>query len=271
MRAIGSGGPARTGRRSRRRRAAGTARRPSPMPATGGCRTGRTRRGRGWRGTTGTRLPRPAGRRPSPPRPARTARPSRLPLAPGPRGQGRGLPSGRPPRARTARPTAARTSWRGERAAASPASGASCGRIVDRKRTCVVQEMTPRTVMDVTLPAGDYYRPDVFELERARIFERRWFCVGREEEIAKGGDRIVREVAGESLLIVRDESGRPGAFYNVCRHRGTRLCDGEGAAGQGAAGRESTGRAIVCPYHSWTYALDGRLIATPNVPDMAGF
>jgi phenylpropionate dioxygenase-like ring-hydroxylating dioxygenase large terminal subunit len=138
----------------------------------------------------------------------------------------------------------------------------------------VVEEMNPRAVMDTerqaehetgalrpTLPAGDYYSPEVFELERARIFHRYWFCIGREEEVAKSGDFIAREVADESILVVRDETGRLGAFYNVCRHRGTRLCDGEGTAG----------KAIVCPYHSWSYALDGRLIGTPNVPEMPGF
>lgn len=118
----------------------------------------------------------------------------------------------------------------------------------------------PEAAIRPTLPARDYYAAEVFELEKERIFERRWFCVGREEEIPGAGDFMVREVAGESVLLVRDESGTPRAFYNVCRHRGTRLCEGDGTGG----------RAFVCPYHAWTYALDGRLLATPNVPDSAG-
>src|SRR5881409_2439781 len=72
---------------------------------------------------------------------------------------------------------------------------------------------------------------------------------------------MVRDVADESILVVRGEARTLGAFYNVCRHRGTRLCEGEGTAG----------KAIVCPYHAWSYALDGRLIGTPNVPEMAEF
>ena len=72
---------------------------------------------------------------------------------------------------------------------------------------------------------------------------------------------MVRDVADESILVVRGEARTLGAFYNVCRHRGTRLCEGEG----------TTGKALVCPYHAWTYSLDGRLIGTPNVPDVAGF
>ena len=112
-----------------------------------------------------------------------------------------------------------------------------------------------------TLPARDYYAPDVFELEKERIFFRSWFCVGREEQLRETGDYIVREIAGESVLVVRGESGALSAFYNVCRHRGTRLCEGEG----------TTGKALVCPYHAWSYSLDGRLIGTPNVSDAAGF
>jgi Rieske 2Fe-2S family protein len=111
-----------------------------------------------------------------------------------------------------------------------------------------------------TLPARDYYAADIFDLDRERIFFRNWFCVGREEEAGAPGDYLVREVVDESLLVVRDEAGVLRAFYNVCRHRGTRLCEGEGAAR----------KAFTCPYHAWTYALDGRLVATPNVPESAG-
>src|SRR5262245_28269470 len=102
--------------------------------------------------------------------------------------------------------------------------------------------------MRPTLPARDYYAPEIFELDKERIFQRNWFCVVREEQIPSPGDFLVREVAGESLLVVRDETRTLRAFFNVCRHRGTRLCDGEGSAG----------KALVCPYHAWTYALDGR-------------
>ena len=112
-----------------------------------------------------------------------------------------------------------------------------------------------------TLPARDYYAADVFELDKERIFFRNWFCVGREEEVVNPGDFMVRDVLDESILIVRDDARTPRAFYNVCRHRGTRLCEGEGSAG----------KVLTCPYHAWTYALDGRLIGTPNVPETAGF
>ena len=115
--------------------------------------------------------------------------------------------------------------------------------------------------MHRTLPAQDYYAAEIFELEKERIFYRKWFCAGREEELAGARDYMVREVLGESVLIVRGESGTLRAFYNVCRHRGSRLCDGAGRLGS----------AIVCPYHGWTYSLDGRLVGTPNVGDVEGF
>ncbi len=117
------------------------------------------------------------------------------------------------------------------------------------------------SAMRPTLPARDYYAADIFELEKERIFFRSWFCVGRDDQIPGAGDFMVREVTGESLVVVRDEALSLRAFYNVCRHRGTRLCEGEG----------SSAKALTCPYHAWTYSLDGRLIATPNVPEVAGF
>src|SRR5262249_3848899 len=115
--------------------------------------------------------------------------------------------------------------------------------------------------MRVTLPARDYYAADIFDLEKERIFFRSWFCVGREEQIPEAGDYLVREMIDERVMVVRGEAGALRAFYNVCRHRGTRLCEGDG----------KTGKAITCPYHAWSYALDGRLIGTPNVPELAGF
>ncbi len=122
------------------------------------------------------------------------------------------------------------------------------------------RQATGSAGMRPTLPARDYYDEQIFDLDRERIFFRNWFCVGREEQVAAPGDFMVRDLLDESILIARDDSGALRAFYNVCRHRGTRLCEGEG----------STGKALTCPYHAWTYSLDGRLIGTPNVPESAG-
>jgi Phenylpropionate dioxygenase and related ring-hydroxylating dioxygenases, large terminal subunit len=109
-----------------------------------------------------------------------------------------------------------------------------------------------------TLTGADYSSAAVYVEERERLFFGTWICVGRAAEIAAPGDFLVRDLAGESILVVRNRDGEPRAFYNVCAHRGTRIVDE-------APGCGSTGKAIKCPYHAWSYDLDGRLLATPNV------
>jgi Rieske 2Fe-2S family protein len=109
--------------------------------------------------------------------------------------------------------------------------------------------------LERTLSREYYLSPELFGREKERIFCREWFCVGREEELAAPGDYVVKEVAGESILIVRTREGRLAAHYNVCRHRGSQLVP-EGCAG-------SFGGGIRCPYHSWTYTLEGELRTAP--------
>ncbi|MFE3328937.1 aromatic ring-hydroxylating dioxygenase subunit alpha [Streptomyces sp. NPDC059176] len=108
-----------------------------------------------------------------------------------------------------------------------------------------------------TLPGTDYYAPEVFALDREKVFFASWLCVGRVEDVAEPGQWVTVDVVGESVLVVRGKDGVIRAFYNVCRHRGSRLCDGE-------AGRVTSG--FSCPYHAWRYSLEGRLRGTPNVP-----
>jgi len=108
------------------------------------------------------------------------------------------------------------------------------------------------------LPGRDYYAPEIFELEKQRIFFRCWFCIGREERLANPGDFLTEEIAGESVIATRTREGELRAFYNVCSHRGTRICERRSG---------HVGRQFVCPYHAWSYGLDGRLLKTPNVRD----
>jgi phenylpropionate dioxygenase-like ring-hydroxylating dioxygenase large terminal subunit len=113
-----------------------------------------------------------------------------------------------------------------------------------------------------TLPGEYYTSPSIFEEEQAQFLPRHWHCVGRASKLAQPGDFIVRGVAGESLIIVRGRDGELRALFNVCRHRGTRIC------------REASGRfseTIQCPYHAWTYTTDGRLIGAPHMQDVEGF
>ena len=112
-----------------------------------------------------------------------------------------------------------------------------------------------------TLPQQYFVSPEVFAREQEKIFSRQWVCVGHQSEIAKAGDYFVREVAGESMIIVRDKRGEIHGLFNVCRHRGTRLCEE----------RNGHFSAIQCPYHAWTYGLDGRLIGAPHMDDVPGF
>ena len=113
-----------------------------------------------------------------------------------------------------------------------------------------------------TLPGRYYTAPEVFAEEQERIFRHQWICVGRDASLAVPGDYVVAEVAGESIIVLRDQSGERRAYYNVCRHRGTRLCE---------APKGRLSETIQCPYHAWTYALDGRLIGAPHMNEVEGF
>src|SRR6266481_9256052 len=136
-----------------------------------------------------------------------------------------------------------------------------------------------------TLAQRYFVSPEIFAQEQSKIFSKQWILVGHQSQIPKAGDYFSSEVAGESLIVVRDHSstrepagaerpGRPArsvdereasqsirGFYNVCRHRGTRLRE------------DQTGHAsaIQCPYHAWTYGLDGRLVGAPHMDGVPGF
>lgn len=113
-----------------------------------------------------------------------------------------------------------------------------------------------------TMPGEFYTSPDILREEADRIFVRQWNCVGRASRLARPGDYVLRTIAGESIIVLRDRGGELRAFFNICRHRGTRLC-------REAAGQLS--ETIQCPYHAWTYTTDGRLIGAPHMHEVEGF
>ena len=113
-----------------------------------------------------------------------------------------------------------------------------------------------------TLPRERFVSQENFELELERIFLNQWLCVGRAEQIPNVGDYFVFNIGTESLIIHRDKQGQIYAHFNVCRHRGTRIC--EATSGK-------FHNSIQCPYHAWTYDLQGRLIGAPNMDEVAGF
>jgi Rieske 2Fe-2S family protein len=107
------------------------------------------------------------------------------------------------------------------------------------------------------LPGALYRDPDIYETEIRGILMKSWLYVGHESRIPRAGDYFLFEMAGESVIVVRGQDGQINALLNVCRHRGSRICDE-------ASGHESR---FVCRYHGWTYALDGSLRAAAHMPD----
>ncbi len=128
----------------------------------------------------------------------------------------------------------------------------------------------PATLAPVLLPFGEsrllpraaYTDEDVFAWEAEHFFRRRWICVARSEELAQPGDQRAVRVGAGTALLVRDKEGVLRAFANVCRHRGHELLP---------CGSSTNARAVVCPYHSWGYGLDGGLKAAPNFRDVEAF
>jgi glycine betaine catabolism A len=122
-----------------------------------------------------------------------------------------------------------------------------------------------RAVTDVstrTLPASYYTDPAWYQRELERIHLDMWLYAGRADRIAQAGAYFLFTIADAEVVVLRDERGQVRAFHNVCRHRGTRLCSEP--AGQ-LPGR------IRCPYHAWTYRLDGTLAQAPHMEKVRGF
>ena len=120
-----------------------------------------------------------------------------------------------------------------------------------------------------TLPKGahtlerDYYvNPSVLQKEYNNIFFKNWICAGRSSELTEVGQYKVINIDTESVIVLRANNGALKAHFNVCRHRGTRICKKE-------AGQFS--KSIQCGYHGWTYGLDGKLIGAPHMDTVEGF
>ena len=111
--------------------------------------------------------------------------------------------------------------------------------------------------------AREYYTSDALLAEEdERIFRTQWLCVCRESDLAEPGAFKLHDRFGESVLVVRGRDGTVRAFQNICRHRGTKICDV-------ASGRFS--ETIQCPYHAWTWSTDGRLVGAPHMHEVEGF
>ena len=128
----------------------------------------------------------------------------------------------------------------------------------------------------VTLPPGAYTRADFHEFELAAVFERSWLCVGRADEIPEPGDYFTATLpGGEKVIAVRDRGGEINVMSSVCQHRG--MCvtapakQARGSWGDEPGEQRGSVRTFRCPYHWWTYGLDGRLLGAPDMDHRPGF
>lgn len=112
------------------------------------------------------------------------------------------------------------------------------------------------------LTRAEYCSPDIYAKEIEKIFNRQWLLVGHISLIPKPGDYYVKQVGPESMIIARDKEGQLRAYFNVCRHRGYRLMDDHS---------KGCTEGFVCPYHHWTYDLNGKLRTVPGTRDGQDF
>lgn len=120
-----------------------------------------------------------------------------------------------------------------------------------------IDELIARQKPGFSLEQPFYADHSIFERDMARMFRRQWLFVDHASRIPAAGDYLLYEIAGESIILLRDRAGSVRAHYNVCRHRGSRIClESEGNV-----------KRLVCPYHAWAYDLDGRLVSARRMPD----
>lgn len=111
-----------------------------------------------------------------------------------------------------------------------------------------------------SLPREYYVDPAQFERERDTVWSNSWVSVARVEDLEQPGSFLAVVIGGDPVVVTRDDNGELNAFANVCPHRGTVIAEGSGTA-----------RALQCPYHNWSFRLDGALIAAPGMADVAAF
>lgn len=128
------------------------------------------------------------------------------------------------------------------------------------QRPAAIRELTEDAARSAALPGYLYSDPAVFEAEKTRLFHKVWQCVGHASELPNAGDYLVAGIIDQEIFVLRGQDGALRAFYNVCQHRAHELLKGRG----------NVASVIVCPYHAWSYELDGRLRgarATRHLPD----
>jgi Phenylpropionate dioxygenase and related ring-hydroxylating dioxygenases, large terminal subunit len=118
-----------------------------------------------------------------------------------------------------------------------------------------IKELLNNQQEDWSLDQKFYKDTSIFDLEKHNIFYNSWIFIGHESQIPNKGDFFVYKLLDEEIIVLRNKENKVKAFFNVCRHRGSRVCLQE----KGNTSRFS------CPYHSWTYNLDGKLLAAKSL------
>ena len=113
-----------------------------------------------------------------------------------------------------------------------------------------------------TLPRNYYTQPDILRQEFINIFQNNWICIARNSDLTDKGQYITVQLGDESAIVLKDKKDEIKAFFNVCRHRGTRICNNQ-------EGKFSN--TIQCPYHGWTYDLNGKLVGSPHMEKINDF
>ena len=125
----------------------------------------------------------------------------------------------------------------------------------------MIDDYTPKELAyATTIPARWYLDPRMLEIERESIFARTWQPAGFASSVAEPGTFLTAEIAGEPIVVTRAKDGVLRAFSNVCRHRASIVAEGQGKAAS-----------LRCPYHAWTYGLDGRLLSCPEFEGVEDF
>ena len=118
-----------------------------------------------------------------------------------------------------------------------------------------IKELLNHQQEDWSLDQRFYKDMSIFDLEKHNIFYNSWIFIGHESQIPNKGDFFVYKLLDEEIIVLRNKENKVKAFFNVCRHRGSRVCLEE---------KGNTSR-FTCPYHSWTYNLDGKLLAAKSL------
>ena len=123
-----------------------------------------------------------------------------------------------------------------------------------------LSSIKPPIANSSSLPPISYSSDEVLRLEIQQIFKANWLCIGRSDQWQETGDYSSPQIVGIPIIVLRNKEKQLKAYANSCRHRGAKLVEGNGSC-----------QVIRCPFHRWTYALDGRLLTAPKIENNESF